>query len=223
MKYLVNIKDMHDEIQRKIFLMLPEKWDKICLYASVTEGTNLLQTGEMFFYYFPKGVLRKRPINVYEVPARFGIDESQYLRLADDLYNSIKKLKAILIENNEKPWSNITIIIEAQKYKAIYGYEDLNKNEFDRNIMRIIWAYKYLNEPYESFSKKEREIINSYRKRAKEREDLYEIPLSIRETNHKLENIRAMKRSLEFVTEEKIKEMEFSSTHVPKSQILNSK
>ncbi len=223
MKYLMDIKNAHDEIQRKIFLMLPEKWDRICLYASIIEKPNLLQTGEMFFYYFPKGVLRKRPINVYEVPSRFGIEESQYLRLADDLYNSIKKLKRIFIKNNEKPWSNINIVIESEKYKATYGYENLNKIEFDGNNMRIVWAYKYLNEPYESFNKREREIIDSYTKQAKETEKIYETPIYTKGINNKLDNIKLMKKSLEYVTEEKIKEMEFISTHVPKSQILSSK
>lgn len=223
MKYLMDIKKMHDEIQRKIFLMLPEKWDRLCLYASVIENPSLLQTGEMFFYYFPKGVLRKRPINVYEVPGKFGIDENQYFRLADDLYNSIKKLRTMYIENNEKPWSNLTLIIEEQKYKAIYGYEDLSGNEFDGRSMRIIWAYKYLNEPYESFNKKEREIIDSYSKKTKIPEKIIELPIYIKGVNKKLDNIKTMQKSLEFVTEEKIKEMEFISTHVPKSQILSSK
>lgn len=105
--------------------MLPEKWDKLCLYASVVEQSNQEITGEMFFYYFPKGLLKKRAVNVYEVPARFGINEKQYLALADDLYSSIKKLREICIENNEKPWSNVTIVIENQRFRVIYGYEDL--------------------------------------------------------------------------------------------------
>lgn len=35
--------------------------------------------------------------------------------------------------------------------------------------------------------------------------------------------MRQTEKNLNFVTDEKIKEMEFKSTYVPKSQILNSK
>ena len=119
-----NIKNAHHEIQKKIFGMIPEKWDKIYLYASIIDHFNNLQTGEMFFFYYPKGLLKKKAVNVYEVPAKFNIDEKQYLKLADELYKSIKKLRNECIENNEKQWSNITITIEKQKYKAEYGYEE---------------------------------------------------------------------------------------------------
>lgn len=125
MKYPEEMKNAYEEIQRKIFFMLPENWDKICLYASIVEQPNEEITGEMFFYYFPRGILKKRPINVYEVPEKFGIDEKQYLDLADSLYKSIKKLREICIANNEKPWTNITIIIANQRFKVIYQYNDL--------------------------------------------------------------------------------------------------
>ncbi|MCI8519657.1 MAG: DUF600 family protein [Clostridia bacterium] len=125
MVYLEEIKKAYEEIQKKIFFMLPENWEKVCLYASIVEQPNEEITGEMFFYYFPRGILKKRPINVYEVPEKFGIDEKQYLGLADNLYKSIKALRETCIKNNEKPWSNVTIIIESQSIRVIYEYDDL--------------------------------------------------------------------------------------------------
>ncbi len=97
-----SLKMAHEEIQQKIFVMLPEKWDRLYLYASIIDHFNSLQTGEMFFFYYPKGVLKKRPINVYEVPMKFNIDENQYFRLADELYASIKKLRLECIENRRE-------------------------------------------------------------------------------------------------------------------------
>ena len=222
MKYPQDVKKIHEEIQKKIFLMLPEKWEKLCLYASIIEGPNHLQKGEMFFYYYPRGILKKNPVNVYEVPRKFGIDESQYFRFADDLYDSIKKLKKMCIESGEKPWSNITIIIENLKYKEIYGYEDLYAGEFGSKEMRIIWTYKYMKEPYESFNKSEREIIDRYEPTEKNPQVLFELPIYLKGTNKKLDEIRNIQKKLEFVREETIEEMEFVSTHIPKSQILNS-
>ena len=42
-----------------------------------------------FFYYIPKGVLKKKPVNVYEIPNKFNLDENQYLKLVELLFNKI--------------------------------------------------------------------------------------------------------------------------------------
>ena len=34
-----------------------------------------LKKGEMYFYYFPKGIIKKKPVNCYEIPSLFDIDE----------------------------------------------------------------------------------------------------------------------------------------------------
>lgn len=214
------LKMAHDNVQKNIFLMLPEKWDRLYLYASVIDHFNNLQTGEMFFYYYPKGVLKKRPINVYEVPMKFNIDEKQYFRLADDLYEAIKKLRIECINNKEKPWTNVTISMEKLKYKAEYGYEELSYDENVVNDRHAIWSYKYLDMPYNSFNRKEREAIDNYLKQEKEDTYIFEAPLYTKETGKELDSISHLEKKMSFVTEEKIQEMEYAKTHVPKSQIL---
>lgn len=74
------LRSIYSKIQTQLFYMIPEKWDKIYLYASIIEKANNIQTGEMFFYYYPKGLLKKNPINVYEIPSKFNIDEKAYIR-----------------------------------------------------------------------------------------------------------------------------------------------
>ncbi len=213
----------HEEVQQKIFVMLPEKWDRLYLYASIIDHFNNLQTGEMFFFYYPKGVLKKRPINVYEVPLKFNIDEKQYFRLADELYASIKKLREECIKEHEKPWTNITISIEKLKYKAEYRYKSLSPSEFNEDANHLIWSYMYLHTPYESFNKKERETIDKYIKSEKEKVQVFELPGDKRGVKKGSETIRQKERALEYVTEEKIEEMEFKRSYIPKSQILNIK
>ena len=44
------MKELYKEIQNSLFDMIPEKWNKIFLYASVIDGVNSLETGEMYFY-----------------------------------------------------------------------------------------------------------------------------------------------------------------------------
>lgn len=220
MKYPADIKKKHEEIQKKIFYMLPEKWDRLYLYASVMEYPGDIKMGEMFFYYFPKGILRKRPVNVYEIPSKFDIDERQYAKYADELYDTIKNLREICIENGEEPWSNITISIENLKYRATYNYEDLTFGELDEDKRRVIWLYRYLKLPYASFTRKEKALIDRYEKQTKPRETSFELPLYTKGLNKNMETISDMQKKFKFVTEDKMEEIEFSKKHVPKSQIL---
>ena len=154
------IKIIYKDIQKKLFYMLPEKWESIYLYASVIQHAKL-ETGEMFFYYIPKGVLRKNPVNVYEVPGRFNIEEEDYLRLADSLYEKIKELRREMINQGEKPWSNITISVEKINFKAEFRYDNLINSKFSSYDRHLAWKYEYLNKPLNSYNKKEREVIEA--------------------------------------------------------------
>lgn len=223
MNYPGDANKLHEEIQKKIFFMLPERWEKLYLYASVIDRLNEFQTGEMFFYYFPKGILKKKPVNVYEIPRKFNIDEIQYSKCTDGLYKEIKKLRHFCIKNKEKPWSNITIIIENLKYKVIYGYEDLTSGDLSIEERRIYWIYKYLKVPYASLNKKEKEAVNKYASIEEKEKIVFEMPLYTKPTNKDIETIRTIEKKSEFVTEEIIEEIEFKNNHIPKSQILNSK
>ena len=157
------IKDLYEDIQRKIFYMIPEKWDEVYLYASVIERFGNVETGELFFYYIPKGILRKNPINVYEIPSKFNLDESEYLRLVELLYDKIKELRNEFKKLEKgKTWSNLTISIKNLKFSVEYDYEDLQNSEFDSYQRHIIWRSKYLNMDLEKVSKEEREILKRY-------------------------------------------------------------
>ncbi len=157
-----NIRNYYEKIQKQLFYMIPEKWDRVYLYASVVDHFNGLQTGEMFFYYFPKSIIKKNPVNVYEVPSKFNIDEQAYLKLAENLYNEIKNLRKELIQSGEKPWSNVTISIENFKFNAQYHYENLQDTKYTSYDRHLIWRYQYLEIPLSSYSKKERKMIEEY-------------------------------------------------------------
>ena len=157
------IKEIYEDIQRKIFYMIPEKWDEVYLYASVIERFGNVETGELFFYYVPKGILRKNPINVYEIPSKFNLEESEYLRLVEILYDKIKELRNEYKKIEEgKTWSNLTITIKDLKFLVEYDYEDLQNSEFDSYQRHIIWRSKYLDMGIEKVSKDEREILKRY-------------------------------------------------------------
>ena len=163
LKHTKKIKEMYEDIQRRIFYMIPEKWDKMYLYASVSDLIDGHQTGELFFYYIPKGIFKKNPVNVYEIPQKFNLDEKEYLKLVNILYQKIVELREEFKKIELVPtWTNLTMIIQGTQFKVEYDYEDLNKSKFSSYERHIIWRYNYLGIKEEQLNKKEREIIERY-------------------------------------------------------------
>lgn len=156
------IRMAYERIQSALFYMIPEKWDKVYLYASVFNHYNSIQTGEMFFYYYPKSVFKKNPVNVYEVPDKFNIDEKAYLKLAEKLYEEIKNLRIVLVEAGEKEWTNLTICIQNFNFNVEYRYDDLVNSKYTNYDRHLAWRYKYLGVPLNSYSKKDRKMIEEY-------------------------------------------------------------
>ena len=210
------IKGIYEDIQKMIFYLIPEKWDKLYLYSSVIDKTNGEQTGELYFYYIPKGILRKKPVNVYEIPNRFNLDEEEYLKLVKVVYNKIKQLTEEFRETERKEiWSNITITIQNFKIKVEYNYDDLEDSEFTSYDRHIIWRYNYLGIGESQVNKKDKEILNRYLNGAKTllRKETYESGIYIRD----IENL------VDYNTEEAIQdEEEKIERKIRKNQILLS-
>jgi len=216
------IQRIYKEIQRQLFYMIPEKWSKVYLYSSIIERQNNLETGELYFYYIPKGVLKKNPVNVYEIPARFSINDSEYLRLVDKLYSEIKRLQRVSSELNEERWNSIVISIADFKFNVEYKYEDLAHFNFSSYEKHIIFRYKYLNFPFNSFNKMEKEVISRYLNQEGKislnvmeySEVMYEMPFETIEIGSKNSNIQFVKEDDERLLLEEKKDI--------KSQILKS-
>lgn len=158
----VKIKSIYSKIQNQLFYMIPEKWDRIYLYASIVEKINNLETGEMFFYYYPKGILKKNPVNVYEIPSKFNVDENAYMKLVNQLYETIKLLRKEFEKEEERLWSNLTISIENLKFHVEYNYENLERSSYSNYDRHIIWQYKYLDLSMERLSKRDRKMLETY-------------------------------------------------------------
>ncbi len=195
------IREVYTQIQKQLFYMIPEKWDKVYLYSSVLERPNHLETGEMYFYYVPKGVLKKKPVNVYEIPNKFNIDEEEYYKLADKLYAEIKKLRNMHIKLGEEKWYSIVISIANFKFDVEYNYEDINDSRFNSYERHIIFRYKYLGFPITSYTKKEKRVIQEYLQECKYNkektkvytEPMYEAPFQTIKANSRDSNIRYVK------------------------------
>ena len=94
---MVNVPDertLYSEIQKRLMYLIPEKWESIHLYASIVDSKDKKTVGELYFYYIPKGLIKKKPINCYEIPGIFDIDEDEFSDLINKLYLVIiRKLK----------------------------------------------------------------------------------------------------------------------------------
>ena len=163
LKHTKKIKEMYEDIQKRIFYMIPEKWDKMYLYSAVSDLIDGHKTGELFFYYIPKGIFKKNPVNVYEIPQKFNLDEKEYLKLVNILYQKIVELREEFKKIELVPtWTNLTMTIEGIQFKVEYDYEDLSKSKFSSYERHIIWRYNYLGIKEEQLNKKEKEIIERY-------------------------------------------------------------
>ncbi len=163
------IKGIYEDIQRKLYYMIPEKWEKLYLYSSVLDEPDKEgKTGELFFYYIPKGIFKKKPVNVYEIPAKFNLDENQYLKLVQILYGKIKELRKEFAKSERgQLWSNITLSIQNLKFRVEYDYTDLNNSDFTSYERHVIWRYENLGIDETQVSKEDKEILKRYKLGAK--------------------------------------------------------
>ena len=182
------IKELYEDIQKKIYYMIPEKWEKLYLYSSVIDMSEGKQTGELFFYYVPKGILKKKPVNGYEIPSKFNIDETAYLKLVELLYDKIKELRKEFQKAamQDEIWSNITITIQNLKFRIEYDFEDLQNNDFTSYERHVIWRVKYLGLIPEQCTKEEKEIIRRYAMGAKTlpKREIYESGIYIKDVEN---------------------------------------
>ena len=156
------IRKLYSELQKQLFYLIPEKWDKIYLYASVEEKREGVETGELFFYYFPRGILKKNPVNVYEIPNKFSLNEEEYIKLVEKLYSEVKQIWELFKKEQHRLWNSITIRIEGLKFEIEYNYEKINYQEYSNIERHIIWKYNNLGLPEEAFTSKERKLIRDY-------------------------------------------------------------
>ena len=196
-----SMKEKYEKIQNFLFTLIPEKWEEIYLYASVGLEENTKQQekkGEMFFYYLPKGILKKRLVNVYEVPQRFNINEEQYLKIVDELYECIKSLQRDFKDTEQELWTSFTITIANFKFKIEYCYDELPKDEKEILKRNVIWKHKYLK--IDGGNKEENKILDEYYSNSDQaKKETYETGLYVKTDN----NTVTFDRDEQFVVYEK--------------------
>ena len=189
--------------------MIPEKWEEIYLYASINQKIRGKKTGELYFYYVPKGILKKKPVNVYEIPQKFNINEEEYLKLVEQLYDCIKSLSQDFIDTEQELWNSLTISIVNYRFKIEFDYDKLPINEEENNKRRILWRYKYLGLGGEK--KEERKVLDEYyeTKHPRRRTEIYEAGLYLKTANNEVSFDKdEVKKTPKFEKEEKTNQVQ---------------
>jgi hypothetical protein len=155
-------KEFYMQIQEHLFEMIPESWKKILLHTSIIDIPNQKPKGEMYIYYIPKGILKRKPVNCYEIPELFDIDEEEYSRLITSLYNVIKLLRDSYKKFRKVAFSTIDISCTNNEFIVKYGFENLELSEYTPEERHVIWRYENLNIDLDSLNRKERKILDYY-------------------------------------------------------------
>jgi hypothetical protein len=155
-------KEFYMQIQEHLFEMIPESWKTILLHTSIIDIPNQKPKGEMYIYYIPKGILKRKPVNCYEIPSLFDIDEEEYSRLIINLYNIIKLLRDNYKKFRKNVWSTVDISCTNNEFVVKYGFENLALSEYTPEERHIIWRYENLNIDLDSLNRKERKVLDYY-------------------------------------------------------------
>lgn len=148
---------LYSKIANKVNEIIPVKWDKVILFAEVSEDAS-----EVFFYFYPIGV--HEPVYNLDIPRLYAIDEELVDVLRYELNDYFEDLWGAFKRSNQDTWTNLTLTLDKTgKFKIDYSYEDLSGT--DAYERQIIWEYKHLGIcPEEGRSKK---IIEQYIERQK--------------------------------------------------------
>ena len=134
----------------------------------------------MYFYYFPKRLIKANPVNCYEVPEKYGIDEEAYNKSLKKLYGLIKEIKKV----DNKKWTNITIVMDNTTFTIEYHYNDLINSKYNDEQRRIVWTYKYLNIPLESLNFKSKLLVEGYKEEGRIKPVIHSQKLKLEENKN---------------------------------------
>ena len=70
---------IYQQIGETIVEMIPEEWEKVYLYAEVSEGFSYV-----YFYYYP--VNHSSPVYFLDIPEKFHISDTEFDEIRHQLF-----------------------------------------------------------------------------------------------------------------------------------------
>lgn len=121
-----NEESIYEKIKDVVSAILPENWEKLCLYSYVRDDNY------EFFFYVKVG---ERYYQYIELEDEFDIALEEIRKVFDELY------KILLPDFMEKAWNILTYVLSNDgTFNVEYDYDEIE----DRIEYRKMWKEKYL-------------------------------------------------------------------------------
>jgi len=151
------MEEVYEKIANRVNEMIPEEWEKVALYAEVSEYAS-----SVYFYYYP--TVKDTPIYSLDIVDIFEIDEDEFDKMNMELFEYFEELREEFKRNEQEPWTNLTLMLESDgKFNIEYDYTDLS--EADDYEQQIIWEYLHLGMQPSPDRKRDVQIIQDYLKK----------------------------------------------------------
>ncbi|WP_371400179.1 antitoxin YezG family protein [Priestia megaterium] len=148
------MKQLHKEIAETVNKMIPEEWGKFYFYAQISENGG----GTYFFYNTLENKHYKYSL---EIPFKYEINEDEFERQEDVLYQLSKELRNIFKSNHQELWYSFTMSVDSnRKLNIHYDYTNWFDTKYSFSDQMMIWKRKYLGE--EASEEKGRALIAKY-------------------------------------------------------------
>ena len=130
---------MYPVIAEDILGMIPDgNWYEIYLYAEILDGSR-----EVFFYFNTNE--NEDFIYTHDIPAKYNVSEKTYDSLLLELQTKFHDLRQIFIDNDQEPWTNLTLILKYPgKIKINYDYEDVINSVISPTQRQMVFEYQHL-------------------------------------------------------------------------------
>ncbi|HJF32434.1 MAG TPA: antitoxin YezG family protein [Sporosarcina psychrophila] len=130
---------MYPVIAEDILGMIPDgNWYEIYLYAEILDGSR-----EVFFYF--NTYENEDFIYSHDIPAKYNVSEKTYDSLLLELQTKFHDLRQIFIDNDQEPWTNLTLILKYPgKIKINYDYEDVINSVIFPTQRQMVFEYQHL-------------------------------------------------------------------------------
>ncbi|RIX50802.1 DUF600 family protein [Paenibacillus nanensis] len=149
------LNQMYPLIAQHIIGMIPDgKWNEIYLYAEIIDGSR-----EVYFYFNTSE--NEEFVYSHDIPDKYSVSEMAYDDLLLELQRIFSELRQIFIDNDQKPWTNLTFTLKSPgKMKIHYDYEDVINSEVSPTQRQMIFEYKHLG--LFPSNEKDRKFVEDY-------------------------------------------------------------
>ncbi|MDP4181970.1 MAG: DUF600 family protein [Bacillota bacterium] len=145
------IEEIYQKIADTVNDMIPDKWNKLYLYAEVSKDSGCV-------YFDFESATKQKFIYSLDIPEIYNIDENEFNKLERGLLNLFESLHTEFEKKTPQTWTNLTMYLDNfGKFKMDYSYDEVS---FTPHEQRVIWKYKVLGiYPTNERSKK---IVDDY-------------------------------------------------------------